>query len=614
MRTNPSVSIVVIACALLGVSACATRGTEADPRIVRVENGLLPGFISQDTQQMRLADRMQHYKTPAISIAVIENGRVAWSRAYGLRDVESGLVANTDTLFQAASISKPVAAMAALRLTEMNRLALDEDVNKKLASWKVPENTFTETQKVTLRRILTHRAGLSTSGFDGYKSGEPVPTVQQVLDGVKPANSAAVRVILVPQSEPRYSGGGFTVMQQMVADVTGQDFPAAMDELVLRRIGMRRSTYMQPPVGALSTNLAAGHNDGKTISGKHHNHPELAAAGLWTTPTDLAEFAIELANAAAGKSSRASSTPSTPNVLSREMAQQMLTSQAGDQWGLGIVLQGKAGQERFGHSGSNAGFRCTLVAYKDGSKGAVIMTNGDGGGSLANEVMRAIAVEYQWPGYLPPRRTLAQVPAAALQKLAGYYEGANNLTISVRAHNGRLYARTNGPWETFLSGSESRFYLDQDDVQVDFVKEGVGNVAALEIREDGRAPIVAKRVSGNAGAGVFPQEAFFLRGTMNNWSTQVRMQPAADGADGRYAATIVLKPGTYEFKFGSQDYKAIDFGLLPDSSAAKIGEPLALVPVGQNIAISVAKEARYTFTLVTTNSREPVMTITMEKP
>lgn len=242
-----------------------------------------------------IAERLHEYGVPAVSIAVIDGGSVAWARAYGTADMASGRAASTATLFQAASMSKPVASTAALQLVQEGVLALDAPVNKTLRSWRIPENAFTTGHAVTLRHLLSHTSGLTVSGFPGYTAGEPIPTVTQILDGAPPANTPPVRVNTTPGSQLKYSGGGMTVMQLLLTDVTGKDFPALMRERVLGPIGMHSSTWEQPLSDDRGRDAAAGHEtNGAPVAGKYHVYPELAAAGLWTTPTDLAHWVLAI--------------------------------------------------------------------------------------------------------------------------------------------------------------------------------------------------------------------------------------------------------------------------------------------------------------------------------
>jgi CubicO group peptidase (beta-lactamase class C family) len=325
------------------------------------------------------AARMAHYKVPGVSVAVIDGSKLVWAKGFGVTE-QSGSAVQTDTLFQAASISKPVAAMGMLKLVEQGKLSLDEPVNDKLKSWKIPDNEFTKEKPVTLRMIVSHGAGLTVHGFPGYEMGAPLPTVPQILDGVKPANTAAVRVDKLPGKDFRYSGGGITVEQLVMTDVTGKPFADLMHTLVLGPLGMQHSTYEQPLPATRAVHAATGHRqDGTAVKGKYHVYPEQAAAGLWTTPSDLATFLIELQK-------------KTGRVISAKMIDEMLTRQTGDV-GLGPMMRG--GNE-FGHGGSNFGFQCLATGTREG-KGIVIMTNGDQGGRLAQEIVKAIAAEQNWP-------------------------------------------------------------------------------------------------------------------------------------------------------------------------------------------------------------------------
>ena len=397
-------ALALVAAALAGVSRAQEQRAEDDPgaqaalarRILRVERGLVPqARPGRSAKPVQLAERMKRLNVPGVSVAVINHSAIEWARGYGVLRTGGHERVGLDTLFQAASISKPVAAAGTLRLVEQGKLDLDEDVNQALQSWKLPENDFTRDQKVTLRRLLSHAGGLTVSGFQGYAADEPLPTLVQILDGVPPANSAPVRVDIPPGTRWRYSGGGYVVLQQLLADVTGEPFPQFMREAVLDRVGMRHSTFDQPLPAHFTRNAAIGHRaDGAPLEGRWHTYPELAAAGLWTTPSDLARFAIEIQAAATGRSHR---------LLSTKMAGEMVSRQI-DHWGLGLRVDGFGEMRRFSHSGGNEGFRCFMVAYERTGQGAVVMTNSDNGGELAQELVVSVAREYRWPGYLPRAR------------------------------------------------------------------------------------------------------------------------------------------------------------------------------------------------------------------
>jgi CubicO group peptidase (beta-lactamase class C family) len=292
----------------------------------------------------------------------------------------------TKTLFQAGSISKPVAATGMLAMVQQGKLSLDEDVNAKLKTWKVPENEFTKEQKVTLRRLASHTAGLTVHGFPGYDVDDKLPTLVEIFNGEKPANTAPIRVDFVPGTKERYSGGGVTIEQQVMMDVTAKPFPALMKETVLDKIGMSDSSYQQPLPGSWATRTATGtYRDGKAVRGKWHVYPEMAAAGLWTTPTDLAKFAIEIALSKRGKSNK---------VLSQQTTEEMLTPVL-EGAGLGFFVS-KDRPGEFGHNGADEGFQALLVMNADTGQGAAIMANSDNGILVASELLRGIAKEYGW--------------------------------------------------------------------------------------------------------------------------------------------------------------------------------------------------------------------------
>ncbi|QSQ28494.1 serine hydrolase [Pyxidicoccus parkwayensis] len=382
------------------------RPSEA-ARIARVESGLAPVEIPGEKEPRRLSLQqwMELYKIPGVSVAVFEKGALVWAKGYGVKQTGGTAPVTPDTLFQAASISKPVTALAAVHYVEAGKWSLDENINDKLISWKLPENEYTQTEKVTLRRLLSHSAGTTVHGFPGYAVTEPLPTVPQILDGAKPANTAPVRVDLVPGTKTRYSGGGITLVQLMMTDQLKKPFPRIMRETVLAPLGLKHSTYEQPLPAALAPMAASGTYFGGTpVEGKWHVYPEMAAAGLWTTPSDLSRIAIEVSKAKAGKSTR---------VMSQAMAKQMLTKQS-ESFGLGFALQ--AGDD-FGHGGSNEGFQCVLTAFSDSGSGVAIMTNSDSGFLLLDRLTAAVAAEYGWKSYVPhPERPFIQVDLLARLK------------------------------------------------------------------------------------------------------------------------------------------------------------------------------------------------------
>jgi CubicO group peptidase (beta-lactamase class C family) len=431
------ISCLAVALVLSGCRSAASSGVESAADTVRMGRVLsgLRGDIQVQGRPARtwlLAERMAHYRTPGVSIAVLDGGRIAWARGFGLKTAGTTDSVTAETLFQAASISKPVAATATLRLVAQGTLALDTNVNRYLQSWQVPDNRFTGTDKVTLRRILSHSAGLTVHGFPGYAENAPLPSVVQILNGKKPANTAAVRVDTTPGAIWRYAGGGTTVQQLLLTDVTGEPFPSLLKRLVLDPAGMTHSTYEQPLPESRWPQAAWAHDTGgKAIQGSWHAYPEMAAAGLWTTPTDLSRWALAIAAARAG-----TDTTLLPPVLAKEM----LTEQKGG-FGLGPTVRGSGREFRFGHGGSNEGFRSTLVYYPEAGVGAVIMGNSDASGRLIQEIENAIAAEYAWPDHSPRVITAIAADSATLAAVTGVYQleaGRQKFPLTLKLENGVL--------------------------------------------------------------------------------------------------------------------------------------------------------------------------------
>ncbi|MFO0985548.1 MAG: serine hydrolase domain-containing protein [Planctomycetota bacterium] len=332
-----------------------------------------------------------------MSIAVIDDGALDWAKGYGVCELGSEQRVTTETRFQAGSISKPVAAAGVLTLVAQGKLGLDADVNATLASWQVPVNELLRDRRVTLREIMSHSAGLTVHGFGGYERNAPIPALIDVLDGKPPANSPPIRVDILPATRWRYSGGGYTVMQQMLIDLLHEPFPDFMERAVLQPAHMTHSTYRQPLPDELAPLAATGHYaSGARVAGKWHVYPEMAAAGLWTTASDLASFAIAIQESLGGKD----------GLLPTATALEMLSVQSGT-WGLGFNLNGKGEQLRFSHNGRDEGFDASLVAFAEQGKGAAIMINSNNDDGFVDDVLASIAREYGWPGSAepsPPRK------------------------------------------------------------------------------------------------------------------------------------------------------------------------------------------------------------------
>lgn len=348
----------------------------------------LPGRGAVDPESA-----MRWCHTPGASVALIDGGELRETWTAGVRTAGGADPVTPETRFQAGSISKAVAAAVALRLVADGVLDLDADVNGVLRSWRIPANDGWQA-RITPRHLLSHTSGLTVHGFPGYPAGSPVPDLPAILDGR--GNTPPVRVTSLPGVQFSYSGGGYVVLQQLLADVTGTDFATLADDLVLRPLGMADSSYVQRPYGSAVGDTASGHRAGPVpVAGHWHAYPEMAAAGLWTTPTDLARFFLALRDSLSGRPGA---------LLPRDLAGRMASPHAANRpYGLGLQLSRPGAPFSIGHGGTDEGFRCRAVLFPDAGRGMVAMTNSDGGDALIDEFLApALARRYGWPEADPP--------------------------------------------------------------------------------------------------------------------------------------------------------------------------------------------------------------------
>jgi len=451
---------------------------ETQQRIEKIKACLTgPVAVKNDPHSCHtLAERMTELHVPGVSIAVVHNGVIDWAQGFGVQQV-GGKPVSTDTLFQAGSISKPVAAMAALHLVGEGKLSLDSDVNTELTTWKIPASSAAPSAIVTLRALLTHTAGFTVHGFPGYAANTAVPTLVQVLNGEKPANTDPIRLESVPGKDWKYSGGGYTVMQQLLLDVAKEPFPKLLHDTVLAPIGMMHSTYEQPLPAELQPMAASPYMaDGAAVPGGAHTYPEMAAAGLWTTPSDLARYMIENQHSLQGNAN---------HVLSRDLTQQMVTPGKGN-WGLGLQIGGSQANPYFTHGGVNEGFESLFVEYEHNGEGAAVMTNAQGGMRLASEIMGSIAVAYDWPDFRPVVRTALKVDRSVLARFVGTYEIAPTFSVTFSLDGDQLMTQaTNQPKFPVFPETETKFFLTVVDAEVEFFSDNKGQVSYLVLHQNG---------------------------------------------------------------------------------------------------------------------------------
>jgi CubicO group peptidase (beta-lactamase class C family) len=417
-----------------------------------VEEGLLTAnrIQGRPKSEFSLVERMAHFHVPGFSIALVDHKEIVWAKGYGITEAGGSQQITEETIFQAASISKPVTAMVALHLVEAGALDLDVDVNQALRSWKILENEHTREKKVTLRGLLSHTAGVSVMGYRGYPAGTKLPNLIQILEGEPPANSEPVRVTQPPGKAFSYSGGGYVLAQVLLEDVTGKRLADLAQEIIFDKLGMTNSTFEHLLPENFVPQAATAHLDnGEPVPGKWHIYPENAPASLWSTPTDLAGLAIEVLKSNDGESSL---------VLSPEMTREMLTPQVG--WvGLGFPIIEVDGITRFDHPGWNEGYHSSFIGYPGSGQGVVWMANGENGKLLGFEVMRGLAAALGWPGFPQAEKVVASIDADVLAACVGSYRYVDYPDFGVEIiRDGKQLVLVEPP----ESGSRYRLYPESE--------------------------------------------------------------------------------------------------------------------------------------------------------
>jgi CubicO group peptidase (beta-lactamase class C family) len=370
--------------------ALAKGQDDVGGRIRRVEQGLRSLRKTENQPSWTIEERMKQYRLQGVSVAVINDFKVEWARGYGTRNVQTSDPVTDVTLFQVASVTKTITAAVTLKLVQDGILDLDRDVNDYLKSWKVPENEFTREAKVTIRRLLSHSAGLSVHGFRGYAEGEPVPSILETLDGKPPANNDPVRVERRPGWGYEYSGGGYTLLQLLIEEVTGRRLGRVAKDLIFDPLDMKHSSIGWPHSVSLIDHVARAHmKDGTSKRAHTFLEDGSGCCELWTTPTDLGKFMIAIQLALRGEKGL---------ILSPEMAKAMMTPTNSPQMGLGFLLRKFGPAVYFSHSGGNVGFSSWFIAHSEAGYGVVVTTNTSGTASIALEIMQSVADVYDWEG------------------------------------------------------------------------------------------------------------------------------------------------------------------------------------------------------------------------
>lgn len=454
--------------------------TEIQSKIKQVENNLSGWVqIENNPQMWTLEERMKFYHANGVSIAVIKDYKIEWAKGYGWADSLEQKPVTTKTLFQAGSNSKSLNAVGVLKLVQDGKLNLNADINTYLKLWKFPYDSLSKGKKITIANLLSHTGGISVHGFYGYKKGEEIPTIKQILNGQKPANSEAIRSMYEPSIKYEYSGGGTTISQLIIQDVTGKPYDEFMWEHVLKPMGMTNSSYTQPPVSSKLNLLATGYyNDGKAVKGNYHIYPEQAAAGLWTNPTDLAKYVIETQLSLKGKSQK---------VLSRDMTTVRLTPYIDDKSALGVFIINKNGVKNFEHGGVDEGFVSQYIGTFEGGNGVVVMTN-TYNTALFDEIIRSVALTYEWKNaYTPEIKKEHYIKDEDLKSYLGKYTSGDKNFFITKNNNGVYFNfnddRGNLTWKIHFINTNN-FCMIENNSDFNFVRNISGKIIALKWNEE----------------------------------------------------------------------------------------------------------------------------------
>jgi CubicO group peptidase (beta-lactamase class C family) len=482
-------SVVVIAGLELTMNAAeaqqvpdAEYSPAVEKRIKAVESSLVGWVQTGDTVKWSLKERMKHYGIKGLSIAVIHHYKLEWAKGYGWADSAENRIVTTSTLFEAASVSKSINAVGLMKLVQDKELDLYADINQYLTSWKFPYDSVSKGKKISTANLLSHTAGLNVADFDSYPPylpGQPLPDLVEILKGVSPATNPAVRSLIAPGLRFMYSGGGVTITQLLVEDITHQPYASYMYKNVLQPLGMNSTIYQPPPADKKQILATSYFDDGRELEGKYHNFPALAAAGLWTNPTELSKYIIEIQLSVAGMSAK---------VLNQRNAQLMLTPYVDSTVALGVFIEQRGSRKYFGHEGSDDGFMSQYFGSIEGGDGVVVMMN-TANVQMLEEVINSVSLVYHWEGfYQPVIKKVVALSASEFESYTGKYQFVKNknLYLQISVENGHLVMTT--LWDKkqydFLPESDLQFFSRSARFPLKFTKDENGIATKVNVEQD----------------------------------------------------------------------------------------------------------------------------------
>lgn len=448
-------------------------------KILKIENGLLPAVVIENEASIfySITERMQYYDVPGLSIAVIKDNKIEWAKSYGVKEKGTSDIVTLNTMFQAASMSKPITGIVAVSLAEQGKIDLYRNVNEQLKSWQIPENELTKKKPVTPEHLLMHLGGLNVHGYPGYAVSDSIPNIIDILNGTKPANTEPMDVVIEPGTKWKYSGGGYTILQLLMEEVSGKSFPRLMKENLFDPLGIKNSTFSHNLSKNEKASVAKAYKyDGSMVEGGYRIHPEKAAAGLWCTPSDYAKIVIEIQKAYIGQSNK---------IVSQKVSKSLFTRNLGYMgYGFMIRLHGDSTAIAFG--GGNEGYTCNIFSYFNLGSGAIIMANSDNS-EIMSEILRSMSKQYSWPEFKPKTMKPADVDALTLLNYVGTYKGISTdnvkFTFEITLKNNCLYSTINNKTNKLYAKNEKEFIIPERDWNISF-KDKEGRIDSLEFYVD----------------------------------------------------------------------------------------------------------------------------------
>ena len=435
---------------------------------IQLENGIRGQvrFLGETEDFSSIANKMSEYKIPAVSLAVIKQGKIEWADIYQNMSFDEKQKLNCTSLFQAASLSKPVTLLAAVRMHAAGKLDLDENIQHYLTDFELPIGEQTVDNPVTFRNVFAHTSGITPGGYQGYAQDQPIPSDLDILKGNSGVNSPAIVVIAPPNEKLAYSGGAYTLAELALQDIFDNEFASIMKKWILDPIGMKHSYFSQPLPVSKFNQVAKGYtHSGNVLAGGWHNHPEQAAAGLWSNSVDMAKFLIEIYKAYQGKSS----------ILSQAEIKSLISHERdGDAYGFRIERSDDG--ISITHYGGNAGYRTGMTINLTSGNGLVYLINSDNGGALGDELFLSAAHVYNWKNFKQTEVYRKNADPHTLKGVVGKYKWNNQVDLSIQFEENNnfisLFFPNGDEYKlTPITGSELEFIHQKTGVKVNFLKK-----------------------------------------------------------------------------------------------------------------------------------------------